>query len=211
MPGAKTNPIADRMNQGRNPQRENTAIQRFNRHHPLVGPQMDLQREAKRQELNREADKFNQESLQKQAETLRKTAHNVAQEQHWDDSIKGRDAVETAKFQEAARKEHEKKVSEAQDFSGSLGHVQTRIGMLNKSDPRHDEKAAMLQHILNNQKTAQGVTAGLKYYDETFKSEPEARTINGHPGVMDARGGWHWNPNPPAASTHGKPAKSYYE
>lgn len=211
IPDPKTSPM-DAWNKARNPQREQTAINRFVRSHPLAMPQADIQREVKRVEMNREAEKFNAETLQKQAESLRKEAHNIAQENHWDNAITGKNAVDAAKLKETARKEHEKRVGEASDLSDALGNVQTRAGMLSKSDAKHDEKAAMLSHIMS-QKTAKGVAAGIKYYDETFPRAPEEMTIGGQKGVVAPPNSFHWVPQPavPKGTSKGKPASSYYE
>jgi len=210
IPAPARSPV-DAFNAGRNPIREQVAITRFNRSHPLAGPQMDIAREAKRIEMNRAAEKFNLEQAQKHVETLRKTAHNIAQEQHWDDTIAGKNAVETAKLRETARKEHEKKVQEASEFSDALGGVETRLGMLSKSDPKYADKSAVLNHIIDNQQTAKGVQAGLKYYDETFPTMVDLG--NGVHGVAHPAGTFHFVPQPSAkAAPKGtKAASSYYE
>lgn len=191
------NPM-DAWNRARNPQREQTAINRFVRHNPLALPQADIQREATRIKMNEERAKLDQEALQKHAETLRKTAHNVAQEQHWDDNITGKNAVDKAKNLETARKDHEKKVQEAADYSDAMGQVQTRIGMLSKSDPKYDQKLELLNHITHTQKTAKGAAAGAKYYDETFPKEPTEMNFGEHGGVFHKPGTFSWEPQPRA-------------
>lgn len=191
-PGFTPSPTLDRWNKGVNPIREQIHMQRYNRTHPLAGLQRDTAIDANVQKMNRDAEKFNVEQQQKHLETLRKTAHNIGQEQHMDDTITGKNAVETAKLQETARKEQNKRKSEAMDLSDALGNVETRLKSLTKSDPFYQAKAALLDHIMSQQ-TAKGVAAGVKYFDESYPHEID---MGGTKAVMAPAGTFHQLPAP---------------
>ena len=180
----------NRWNQGVNPIREQIAVQRYNRNHPLAGLQRDTAIDAHIAQMNREADKFNIGQQQKEIETLRKTAHNIAQEQHLDDTIKGKNAIETAKLQETARKEQNKRVEEAQKASEAYGALDTRYGMLNEKDKDFAMKKGLLDDMVKNIKSgkvqnAKTIEAFTKFYDEMFPREVE---IGGQKGIAHIPG-----------------------
>lgn len=190
--GFTPSPVLNRWNEGASPLREQMAMRAYNRSHPTAALQRDTAIDANVQKMNRDAEKFNIEQQQKHLETLRKTAHNIGQEQHMDDTITGKNAVETAKLQETARKEQNKRKSEAMDLSDALGNVETRLKSLTKSDPFYQAKAALLDHIMSQQ-TAKGVAAGVKYFDESYPHEID---MGGTKAVMAPAGTFHQLPAP---------------
>ncbi len=185
------------MKAAENPMRRQRAIRDYVKRNPMALPQMEMEQRAATQKAQAAADKFNAENVQKHAETLRKIAHNAAQEMHWDDTIQGRTVVESAKLQEQAKKDFEKKRKETEEVSDALGNIQTRAGMVQKGDPSYAEKVALLNHIMG-QKTAKAISDGIKYYDTIY---PHEMVIGGQKAVGTPSGP-RFVPQPPA--NHGK-------
>lgn len=209
--GFTPSPVLNRWNEGASPLREQMAMRAYNRSHPTAALQRDAAIDANVQKMNRDAEKFNIEQQQKHLETLRKTAHNIGQEQHMDDTITGKNAVETAKLQETARKEQNKRAEEAQALSDEMGHMQTRYGMLKEGEPDFNAKKQMLDdmkdRITAGKMDSKGASAGIKYYDEIF---PREVNIGGAKGVTHPVGTFHFVPQPaaPRAPAKGKNAET---
>ncbi len=189
------------MKSAENPMRRQRAIRDYVKRNPLAIPEMEMKQRAAAQAGQAAADKLNAENLQKHVETLRKIAHNVAQEQHWDDTIAGRNVVETAKLQEQAKKDHVKALEKEQATHDALGNVSSRLHILGKDTPANLPQRELLNHIMQN-KDPKAIADGIKYYDSVY---PHELTIGGQKAVGTPSGP-RFVPRP--AAPHGKTSAS---
>ncbi len=194
MPDA--DPFAE-MKAAENPQRRSAAIHKLVRTHPLAVAQMEMGQRAAAQKAQMEAQKLNAENLQKHIETIRKTAHNAAQEHHWDDTANERNLMDAGKRADAKNKARLEALKVEQATHDALGNVSSRLHVLGADSQENLPQREMLNHIMN-QKDPKAIEAGIKYYDTVY---PHEMIIGGQKAVGTPSGP-RFVPQP--AATHGK-------